>query len=188
MIARFQPFAVDRHKFGETYNYHCSLVPDGNMWIQITDYDAMMLLPEQYALIEKAIKRYPDTAIFGAMCNRVGYSFQRLTIEPDTNDSIRHHIREAEGQMWRYPDGECEEVKSIAGFFMLFRKSYWEACGGFQDTIIKNDGIHANLFDYEFSKFARINKMPIRVIKGLYLWHTYRLNSENYKSKDHLKC
>ncbi len=188
MIYRFQPFATDKSKFGETYNAHVAMVPNSEDWIQITDWDVMPLMTEQYHIIDRAIEKYPDTVIFGAMCNRVGHSFQRLKPEPDSNDKITDHIRIAEERAKRYADGECQDIHTVAGFFMLFRKSYWKEVGGFHPTIIKetNPG-RGNLFDFEFCLPAHKSGRPIRIIKGLYLWHTYRLTHENYKRKDHLK-
>lgn len=143
-----------------------------------------------YHVIERAIERYPDTDIFGAMTNRIAYEHQRLTKDMPDNDSIKHHIRIAEVQAKLYQDGECKDAQvwingkqqkdqSVAGFFMLFRRSYWEK-NRFTDTIIDPDG---NLFDYNFCKGAK----KIRIILGAYIYHQYRLMSPDHRRKDHLK-
>jgi GT2 family glycosyltransferase len=147
------------------------------------DYDTMILTPITFMIIEKAIEKYPDTALFGAMCNRVSYSHQRLLPQPDENDSIRHHTRIAIEQAEKYPNGECKDAKSIAGFFMLFRKSYWEK-SPFQENIFDDRN---NLFDYSFSRYAVKNKLPIRVILGSYVFHSYRILKESYKDLSHLR-
>lgn len=182
MIYRFQPFATDKRQFGSVYNAHCAIVPDGN-WIQITDYDTQILTTRIYEIIDEAIERYPDTDIFGAMTNRIAYNHQRHTKEMCENDNLKHHIRIANELARQYPNGECieppKERYSIAGFFFLFRKEYWNRVK-FTDTIIDENG---NLFDYNFCRPAK----KIRIIQGAYLFHQYRLTSENWKRKDHLK-
>lgn len=183
MIYRFQPFSTDKKLFGQVYNNHCELVKDSNAWIQLTDYDTLPLTPESYLVIEKAIQRYPDTAIFGAMTNRLGLREQRLNQdEPDPNSNIEWHITKAKELAEDYQDGECKDARTIAGFFLLFRKSFWEQ-NKFQDQIRNERG---SFFDNTFSRYARKNNMPMRIIKGLYVWHTYRLGNKDWKNFEHL--
>lgn len=183
MIYRFQPFSVSKN-LGEHYNAHCSMVPKDTDWIQIMDYDALILTPKTYQVIENAITN-PDNAhiqIFGAMTNRIGRSIQRLYPEvPDPNDSIAHHIKIAEQQADLYPNGETHPALMAAGFFLLFQKSYWLK-NPFQEKIISPQG---QLFDHAFCMSARKEKR-VGIIKGAYLWHTYRLTHENWQSKEHL--
>ena len=180
MIYKFQPFSTSKN-IGEEYNNHCRLVPNDNDWILILDYDAMILTPKTYHVIEKAIKNKPETVIFGAMTNRVGYSFQRHGEEMNPDPDIRNHIKKAEELAARFPNGECKDVKSVAGFFLLFQKSYWKN-RPFQEKIMDTNG---NLFDYNFCRPAQRAGMPIRVIRGAYVWHTYRINKD-HRNKDHL--
>lgn len=184
MIWRFQPFNVNK-EIGIDYNVHCAAVRNDEDWIQITDFDCQLLCREAYRVIEQAIARYPDTAIFGAVANRLGRKEQRLNqAEPDGNDSMRWHIAKAKELAEQYKDGECFEVKSVvAGFFMLFRKSYWNV-QKFQDKVMDNRGL---LFDYNFCNHARVNKLPMRVIKGLYVWHSYRIDQAKWHDYSHLK-
>jgi GT2 family glycosyltransferase len=182
MIYKFQPFATDK-LIGREYNGHCSLVPNDDDWILILDYDCQVLCPEAYQVIENAIKRYPDTAIFGALCNRVAYSHQRITSLPDEDDRMRGHIETAIDFAERYRSGEAVPARTVAGFFMLFRKSYWKQTP-FQERIYDDKG---NLFDYNFCRHAMKNKLPIRVIRGVYCWHSYRLLKESFKDTSHLR-
>ncbi len=181
MIHYIKPFSTSK-KIGEVYNKMCSLVPDGD-FICIQDYDTMVLTTETFKVIEAAVARYPDTAIFGAMTNRIAYSHQRVTPEMDPEPNIIAHILKAQAYAMKYPDGECESAKTIAGFFMLFKKSYWEK-SPFIDEIYDANG---NLFDYCFCRHAQKNNLPIRVIKGVYVFHAYRLLKENYKDTSHLR-
>lgn len=179
MIYKFQPFSTTK-ELGKEYNAHCAMVPNSDDYILILDYDAMILCPETYKVIENAVIHYPDTAVFGALCNRVAYHHQR--IHPiSENDSIKQHIKIAKERAAQFPF-ECELAKSIAGFFMLFKKSYWEQTP-FQESIINEFGY---LFDRHFCLHARRSNLPIRVIKGAYLWHSYRID-KSYRDQSHLK-
>lgn len=182
MIYYFKPFSTEKN-IG-VYNDHCRIVPNNDDWILIQDYDSMVLSVNTFTVIEAAIKRYPDTAVFGAMTNRVGYSFQRHEGIMSENVDIKHHIALAEDLAARFGDGECEVAKSVAGFFMLFKKSYWND-NPFQETIFNEK---RDLFDYQFCLKAKREKLPIRIIKGVYVWHTYRINKISTKDTSHLKC
>lgn len=176
---KFQPFSTTK-EIGNELNAHCAMVPNSDDWILILDYDCMILTPATYQVIENAIAQYPDTAVFGAYTNRVAYHHQRLAPMSD-NDSIQYHINIAKEMAEKFPF-ECEPAKNVAGFFMLFRKSYWEKWP-FQDKIINEFGY---LFDRHFCLHARRNNLPIRIIKGAYVWHSYRID-KNYRDKSHLK-
>lgn len=182
-IFRFQPFATDKSQFGKVYNEHCAIVPRDDDWIQIMDWDAMILAKEAYPVIDAAIKRFPDTAIFGAKTNRVNRLEQRCSVELDTNDSMLYHLHKAKAHAESYKDGQCDPTSLVAGFFLLFRKSYWKH-NHFQEHILNRK---AQLFDYNFCLKARRDHLPIRIIRGLYVWHTYRMTHENTYSVDHLK-
>lgn len=181
MLYFFKPFSTKK-EIGIAYNSHCHLVPFPEDWILIQDYDAMILCSETFKVIESAIARYPDTAIFGALCNRVGYSHQRINPGMDENFDIAHHTRIAIDLAEKHKDGEALTTNALAGFFMLFRKSYWLE-SPFQDEIYDDKG---NLFDWAFTRHALKNKLPMRIIRGAYLFHSYRL-LKNFKDTTHLR-
>lgn len=160
------------------------MVPNPKDWILIFDYDTMVLTPNTYSVIENAIARYPDTAIFGARTNRIAYSHQRITPEMDADPNILNHIAVAKSLAESYKDGECIDAqpRTIAGFFMLFRKSYWEY-SRFQPFIRDERGA---LFDHNFCVYAKLEGLPIRIILGAYLWHTYRIDKPDYRDASHL--
>lgn len=182
MIYKFQPFSVTK-ELGKEYNAHCSLVPNADDWILILDHDAMIMCAETYATIEKAIARYPDTAIFGAYTNRIGYPFQRMSLCMCEEKDIKVHHRIAKSQAINFADGECEPAHTLAGFFLLFRKSYWER-SPFQRDIIDETG---TFFDFNFCRLAAQERLPMRIIKGAYLFHWYRFHKASHKDKSHLK-
>lgn len=181
MIYKFQPFSVTK-ELGKEYNAHCAIVPNLDDWILILDYDAMILTPQTYKVIETAIARYPDTGIFGAIGSRVGFSFQRHGRDISENDSILYHKSRAEDFAETFATGICRDAPLVAGMFMLFRKSYW-INNPFQENIVDSNGKN---FDFNFCQRAIRERKPMRIIMGAYIWHTYRLGSENYMDKSHL--
>lgn len=196
MTFQIQPFVVDKSRFGECYNRHCEAAWTDDTWIQLLDYDAMILSPKTYRVIDEAIFRYPDTAIFGAVTNRVAYEYQRASVELDENMDMRYHARKAEAFADQFPDGECEEyiepgtrIKAIAGFFMVFRKSYWRQ-SKFQDHIYQKKTLHGmtvyEMFDSAFCRHAVQTGQPLRIIKGAYVFHGYRMLQKDYRDKKHL--
>lgn len=182
MIFTFQPFSPEK-KIGEAYNAHCWLVPRETDWILILDYDAMILDPRAYTIMQRAIDAHPEAEIFTAYASRIGYSDQRLNPHKiEENDSIKHHLQIARDLADEWPNGECTPIHTAAGFFLLFRKSYWEK-QKFQPEIVDSSG---RLFDWNFCLPA-MHRKTIRLIRGVYCWHTYRLGKENLRDGAHLR-
>lgn len=181
MIYTFKPFSTTKD-IGQAYNGHCELVPHDDDWILIMDTDTMMISPElAYPIIEKAIARYPDTWIFGAMTNRVSYSRQRVKVEIDTDPNTLNHYHRTKVLAETFSDGECRDAPTVAGFFLLFRKAYWKV-NKFQDKIFDKDG---KLFDYNFCRTAQ-SARRVRIILGVYIFHFYRLH-KSFMDKTHLQ-
>jgi len=168
MIYHFLPFSTTK-AIGEAYNAHCEIVPDGE-WICIYDYDTLILDSRVFDIMEKAIRHNPDTSIFSCFASRIGYNHQRLTTRIEDNDSIRFHMDIARDLADRYPNGECVNAPTVAGFFLLFPKEYWKR-NKFQRNMFDNAG---RLFDRNFAREAE-GRNKIKLIRGIYLWHTYRL-------------
>lgn len=176
MIYKFQPFSVTK-ELGKEYNAHCAIVPKDDDWILILDYDCCIINPVVYTVINTAIATYPDTEIFGAMTNRVNYARQRISPFMGDNFDMKYHFNKAAEVAAQYPK-ECDDTPTVAGFFLLFRKAYWNKCK-FQDKIINSD---LTLFDYHFCQKAR----KIRIIKGAYVFHGYRIWKKDWRGQDHL--
>jgi len=165
MISKFQPFSLTKD-IGEEYNAHCEGAKD---WILILDYDVLILDYRAYFLMEKAIYNEPD-CIFSCYASRIGYQWQRIWETWSENDSFLHHQKIAKEQADKYPNGETRPIQTAAGFFLLFHKSYWER-NRFQPKMIDSSG---RMFDRVFCDEA-MKKNKVRLIQGIYVWHTYRL-------------
>lgn len=177
-LYKFQPFSPTK-ELGKEYNAHCTLVPDPEDWILIMDYDAMILDFRAYSIMEKAIQANPETQIFGCYTNRVGYKWQRLNEEMSQNDSIRFHVERARQLADQYPNGESIHIPTAAGLFLLFQKKYWEK-NNFKETILNP------CFDVAFCDSALVEE-KIKLIQGIYVWHSYRIMQEDHRICTHLK-
>ncbi len=171
-IYRFQPFATDKN-IGDVYNAHCRMVPNDDDWIQIMDWDAMLLTREGFNIIDEAVILHPDTDIFGAVTNRIGYGWQRYLLNNDIDFNLVTHIEIAE--RLSKLGASMVKIETIAGFFMLFKKSYWNK-NPFQPRLKDEKG---KLFDKNFCRGAT----DMKLIKGLYVFHQYRATThENDQS------
>lgn len=182
IIYRFQPFACDK-ELGREYNGHCSLVPNDDNWIMILDWDCYILDISSYHVIDKAIEKYPETEIFGAYTNRVGYNWQlgpdnNKIYEQSLNYDMAFHKKLAKAYASKRADGSCLPIPTVAGFFMLFRKKYWKQ-NPFQEKIMTDRG---RTFDKQFCKGAT----DMKVIQGLYVFHQYRMDKD-ILDRSHLK-
>lgn len=181
-----QPYGFQL-KIGDRLNYEIGLMPE-DAWIVLTDQDTCFLIDKVGDLLNKTISRYPDTALFGAYTNRLGLSYQKWDeVDPDNFDMLYHH-KIAEEKLKKYYS-TCSPVnKPIAGFFMMFPKKTWHDVKFQSDIINKNkviDGKRGVYFDYDFSYNVLKQGGKVMIMKGLYIYHHYRVN-KNIKDVKHL--
>jgi hypothetical protein len=167
--------------YGKVLNRHCEMVPYDEDWIIIRDQDTFYFPDTDYRrIIREASIKYPDTGIFGAYTNRIGLKWQldEQPANPDTNImNIHTKARERMKQ-----GSECEVVnKPIAGFFMMFKKGTWKSVKFVEGDMADSD----ILFDWDFSKKVLSMGLKTRLIKGLYLFHFYRMQ-KNIKDVSHI--
>jgi len=140
----------------------------------------MFLTSNWSHIIKETIKRYHDTALFGLYTNRIGLDYQLTEHGFSENLDARHHAQIAKDR-WEKYGTECVEIeKPVAGMFMLFRRSLWTRVPFKDELVIGN-----KFFDYDFGE--RVLKLGgiVRLIKGLYLFHGYRMLTGR-KDKSHL--
>ena len=173
------PYSTEKN-IGKALNEFCEIVPDGS-WICLQDGDINYLTPTWGKQIEDAIKLHGDKfGIIGCLCNRLGRSIQRYGDINDHHDMDRHHdiAKKLEDEHW----AEVEDITSkkyIAGMFMLFHKDVWKECKFEENNIA---------FDDAFSKSVRRKGYKLGLMKGLYVYHLYRIWSDHpSKDRSHLK-
>ena len=167
--------------YGAVLNRHCELVPYDEDWIIIRDQDTFYFPDTDYRrIIREATIKYPDTGIFGAYTNRIGLKWQLDEPEASPELNIMNLYKRAVER--NKLGSECVEVnKPIAGFFMMFKKGTWKSTRFSEGDMAQSD----ILFDWEFSQKVMSMNLKTRLIKGLYLFHFYRMQ-KNIKDTRHI--
>lgn len=175
------PYGYNK-KIGDRLNYEISLLPEDS-WIVIRDMDTMFLYDYVGNLLRDVINEYGDTTdLFGAYTNRLGLDYQLHGGEISDNFDIKYHHAISQDRVRRYYK-QCTTIdRPIAGFFMMFPKRTWEK-HKFQSPII--DITSGKYFDWQFSESVLNNGGNVRLIEGLYIFHTYRLGKDK-KDVKHL--
>lgn len=163
---------------GEAYNQFAQLVPN-DAYIAFIDADTIFTTSDYGTIIEECIMNYPGVEAFTAKTNRVGCSWQIAKESVWSCDDMREHRRI--GELYRDINGlKCKDRtddKLFSGFFLVIKKSAWDAIGGAPDGMLGVDNaIHKRL---------REHGMRLYQMMGLYLYHWYR--GGNKGDKAHLK-
>jgi GT2 family glycosyltransferase len=175
MIYYFTPYSSTKN-LGEAYNRHMELLPNDDDWAVLMDGDTMFLHPNYGTIIENIIKIYPETGLFTCFTNRVGNRQQLLRGKMDHEANIIVHKNLAHACLRKYAL-RCSDLKShISGMIMIVRKGVWK-------NIRFNDGLLG--IDNEFSAKILKSGLKIKLIRGLYVFHYYRL-AEGSTYRKHL--
>lgn len=169
MIFHITPYLTG--DIGKGINDTIAALPDDS-WICLRDIDTMFLLPEQPAWLEQVVASNPPYDLIGATCNRLGSGYQLLSGKINEDPNVTKHIELAKVAHSFY-DLSIEDVPvgtPLAGFFLLFRKSLWEEIP-FEERTIQ--------FDLIFSSTLQDKGKRLGLLRGLYLFHIYRLGAEN---------
>lgn len=174
------PYSTEKN-IGKALNEFCELVPDED-WICLQDGDIMYLTPDWGKQIEYVVSNYGHKySLFGCMTNRLGRNIQRLNGEFSENHDVQYHYNIAKELSENY-FGEVEDItrrKYIAGMFMLFPKKIWNQIKFKENT---------PAFDDYFSTDIVRKGKKIALIKGLYVYHAYRIWSDTpIGDRKHLK-
>lgn len=170
VIHYISPYSTDGN-IGRALNEACALVPDGD-WICLRDGDMMYLTPDWGKQIEEVIRRHGDQYdLFGCMTNRLGGQTQLISGMYNETDIVKHYEKAVELAKDHW--AEVVPIRArVAGMFMLFNKSTWKkhrfAEGKYQGV----------KFDIQFGKDILRAKGNVGLIKGLYVFHLYRIWSE----------
>lgn len=170
----FTPYNTEKN-FGKEINDYCALVPDGD-WICIMDGDCMFLTPDWGRHIEDVVGcGLYDFDLYGCYTNRLGRPFQILNAGLYDNHDVKKHYELAVEQRDKYY-GQVEDItrlKHVAGLFMLFPKTLWNEIKFEENT---------RFFDDRFSRAVIKSGGKLGLLKGLYIYHQYRIHSCNPKN------
>lgn len=157
------PFSIEKN-FGKAINDFCALIPNDDDWIVIQDGDMMYLQPDWGVTIHKTLEIHgSEYDLFGCYTNRLreGHQLHKGTFNPIQDITLHFEISKM------YKGYDVEPIKSIAGLFMAFQKKTWIKVGGFKEKTYA--------FDSDFCR--KVGK--IALMKGLYVYHGYRIWSNN---------
>jgi GT2 family glycosyltransferase len=177
----FNTIFADKN-LGAYYNRCCKMVDDPETWIGLWDSDVMMFntFIDWGAFLEKIVAKHSGIDLFGCITNRIGTHKQRYTKYQEENRDIVYHRNLAEKIFAENYTTINDQVGSLSGFFLFFKKKTWDKCGPFpEDT--KFVGV-----DTAFSKSVIAKGGRIGVIRGMYVFHYYRL-AEGSAFTNHLK-
>jgi len=169
MIHYISPYSVDKNIGGAINSAITQLNAADEDWIVHLDQDAMWLLPDSKARLE-AILSTTDYDMLGAVTNRLAYNDQLTTGMFDEYD-IRKHIGHAKLHWEIYGESTMIYNGILAAFCLCFRVSTWRKLGGFEENSLQ--------FDSLFSIKARAIGMKIGLMPGIYVFHAYRMWSDN---------
>lgn len=167
------PFSTEKN-IGKAYNEFCESCPD-DAWICLQDGDMMYLTPDWGKQIEDVILKHGNKyQLYGCVTNRLGRNIQIADGVDYDNHDIKYHTQKAfEIKDMFY--GQVEDItkkRYIAGLFMIFHKSTWQKHKFEENT---------PYFDDYFSKKITQANGKLGLIKGLYVYHQYRIWSDNPK-------
>jgi len=175
-IYGFIPFSHERN-YGKAYNNYCRLVPNSDDWIFVTDGDMMFLTPDYEIQLKELIQKYPDTGMFTCLNNRAGTPPQIFGGKCSEDGDIRKH-RKIAIQCQATARLQVENtIRSMSGYFMMFKKSTWEKVH-FREVDKMILGVDTN-----FCHDLLANGFNIKIAKGVYVFHYYRLlEGANYRN------
>lgn len=170
MIHYITPYSTENN-IGKAYNEAINCVPNDEDWIVLRDGDTMFLTPNWGRIIEENLKLHEgEYALLGAKTNRIGVYHHKEQGMFNEFDVRKHYDKALELEQAKR--NNVQKVGfDIAGFFMAFQKKTWIAVGGFPEN--------TPVFDRIFTRKVRQIEGKVGVMEGLYLFHCYRIWSDN---------
>lgn len=163
---------------GGAYNRHIKHLPD-DAWICISDHDSNFLIPDFGKQLHDIVEKHGDEyALFGCVTNRLRGKHQLYNNEFSNDFNMKHHF-EIACDLYKNYYSEVEETHGVAGVMMLFNKQTWLKTGGFEENNVACDTAFNNAI-------KRLNLGQIGIMKGVYLFHCYRMwqNSHQLAAND----
>jgi GT2 family glycosyltransferase len=168
------PYSTSKN-FGGAINDFCELIKDPQDWIVIRDMDTLFVQTHAGYVISRSLELHGSNfGLIGCMTNRLRGKHQLHNGEFSNNHDIKHHYEIGT----HYQSFEIEKTdKVIAGMFMAFQKKTFDLVGGFSE----ND----KYFDIIFSSKILKAGLNLGIMKGLYIYHMYRIWNEKNPFDDY---
>jgi GT2 family glycosyltransferase len=166
------PYNLNKN-LGSEYNHYMSLIKRDRDWMCFVDGDTMFLTPDFGKQIHDIVTKYPETGMFTCMTNRVGISLQRHNKLMSENANLSHHKEIALQLQKKFYDTVEVVNRRVSGLMMLIQKNTWRQVK-FRDGLL---GV-----DFAFCDDLIASGYDIKIMKGVYLMHYYRLlEGRHYK-------
>jgi GT2 family glycosyltransferase len=174
----FSPYAQDGN-LGRAYNEYMDLVPHDDDWVCFYDRDVMFLTPDYGSQIREIISLCPDAGLLTCLTNRIGCPAQLYEGTVSDEPNILHHAAIAVRQQ-QHHRLEVEKIPApVSGFLMVIKKRVWRNVRFSEQRELLG-------VDWQFSKRLAAKGYPIHLMKGLYVFHYYRLR-EGINDTRHLE-
>ena len=149
---------------GAAYNRAMEIDPDP--FTTFIDQDVLLKTHNNARDIINVVKiKYPETALFSCYTNSSGLKYQvpQDSFSPSRINTIEGHQKLAK-KLWEAHKFNAPIVnKPMSGYLMVINKEAWRQVDGFPD------GFHN--VDHEFCEKLIAANLPIRFIRGLYVYH-----------------
>lgn len=168
------PYAFDKN-LGRVYNM--IMERSDADYVCLMDGDIMFLHNDFGHHIANVIRRYPDGGIYTCLTNRIGNPEQRFEGKISTEKNILRHKKIAEHLRKRYGYKAVKATSRTSMLLSVISRKVWEEFR-FKDGLM---GV-----DWDFSSRV-MEKYPVYIMQGLYVFHLYRLGDGGVNYTDHLK-
>lgn len=174
----FSPYARDGN-LGKAYNSYMELVPRDEDWVCFYDRDVFFLTPDYGLQIHELILRHPEAGLLTSLTNRIGCPAQLYEGKLSEESDILYHQQIA-SQLQRHHRLEVQQIDPpVSGFLMVMKKEVWKGVRFSEQRNLLG-------VDWQFTKRLAAKGYPIYLMKGLYVFHYYRLR-EGADSLQHLE-
>lgn len=165
------PYSRSKNFGGAINDAVNQLCPSPEDWIIHVDQDVCFLLPDTKAHIEEILEG-TDFDLLGCMTNRCNVPAQQTFCVPDYPETdVKFHQKMAMAR-YSYHNALVSVTGShIAAFLLCFRYSTFTELGGFEENTMH--------FDKRFCKAALKACKRIGIMQGIYVYHHYRMWSDN---------
>jgi hypothetical protein len=179
MIYFFTPCSFEKKLF-EAYDSYINLVPKDNDWACFLDGDTLFFENNFGHQIQEYIDKFPETGIFTSYVSRSAYHFMVPKDTIQDSDSIIYHRKRSQ-EIYAKLHGQVKEINNhISGHLVCIKKSTWLLI---RSELLKVcDGANLLGVDTQISKLILSRGLKIRLMRGIYLFHYYRLvEGKGYK-------
>jgi len=171
MIYFFTPYDFDKRMYN-AWNQYMSMI-DTNDWAVMMDGDTLLFDADFGHKVQGYIDRYPDTGLFTAWASRSGTSYMMPEKRLAGVTNMMLHKDYAE-RLWKaHGYGVQEMNKKVIGHFLCMQKKTWLQIR--TDVAKRTENHKIFSVDCEISRAVLAAGLKIRLMKGIYVLHYYRL-------------